>query len=107
MTRGIKDTSHQGRWHNERFRALGKELGLTLEHHDKLGWSVTSVPSNTRELYRDELEELAFVLVAYRRHEPGRKGGRKSNNNGVSAGCGCGHKIRVSRGAYDAGPIYC
>ncbi|MGW2661182.1 hypothetical protein ACWCW7_09480 [Nocardia tengchongensis] len=107
VTRGIKDTSRQGRWHNERFRALGQELGLTLEHHDKIGWSITTVPDQTRDLYRDELEELVFALVAYRRREPGRCGGRKSNNNGVSAECDCGRKIRVSRSVYDAGPIYC
>ncbi|MET8424511.1 hypothetical protein [Nocardia sp. NPDC004860] len=106
-TRGIKDTSRQGRWHNERFRALGEELGLALQRHDKIGWSVTSVPEQTGNLYRDELEELAFALVAYRRREPNGRDGRKSNNNGVSAGCGCGRKIRVPRSAYDAGPIYC
>ncbi|MEU1207378.1 hypothetical protein [Nocardia sp. NPDC005825] len=107
VTRGIKDTSRQGRWHNERFRALGEELGLTLEHHDKIGWSLTTVPDKTRELYRAELEELAFALVAYRRHEPGRRGGRKSNNNGLSAVCDCGRKIRVSRSVYEAGSISC
>ncbi|MEU6587029.1 hypothetical protein [Nocardia sp. NPDC046763] len=107
ITRGIKDTSRQGRWHNERFRALGEELGLTLAHHDKIGWSVTTVPDRTREIYRDELEELAFVLVAYRRCEPNRRGGRKSNNNGLSAECDCGRKIRVSKSVMEGGPIYC
>lgn len=29
-TRGIKDTSRGGRYHNARFRAVGEELGLTL-----------------------------------------------------------------------------
>ncbi|MEC3953775.1 hypothetical protein VMT65_12115 [Nocardia sp. CDC153] len=107
VTRGIKDTSRQGRWHNERFRALGEELGLTLEHHDKIGWSLTTVPDQTRELYRDELEELTFALVAYRRSEPGRRGGRKSNNNGLSVECNCGRKIRVSKTVFETAPIYC
>ncbi|MFJ9363876.1 hypothetical protein ACIRRA_05565 [Nocardia sp. NPDC101769] len=107
MTRGIKDTSRQGRWHNERFRALGEELGLTLTHHPKLGWSVTTVPDTTREHYREAMEELAFALVAYHRREPDRLGGRKSNNNGLSAECDCGRKIRVARSTFEAGPIYC
>ncbi|WP_330182747.1 hypothetical protein OHB26_03245 [Nocardia sp. NBC_01503] len=106
-TRGIKDTSRQGRWHNERYRILGKELGLALEHHDKFGWSVTMVPDQTREQYRDELDELAFALVAYRRREPNRRGGRISNNNGLSAVCECGRKLRVSLRVFEAGPIYC
>ncbi|MEU6584135.1 hypothetical protein [Nocardia sp. NPDC046763] len=107
VTRGIKDTSRQGRWHNERYRALGEELGLTLAHHDKIGWSITTVPDQTRELFREELGELAFALVAYRRREPERRGGRKSSNNGLVARCRCDRKIRVSRSVYDAGPIEC
>ncbi|MEC3952901.1 hypothetical protein VMT65_07655 [Nocardia sp. CDC153] len=107
VVRGIKDTSRQGRWHNERYRELGKELGLDVARHPKIGWSITTVPDMTRECYRDELDELAFALVAYRRHEPDRRGGRKSNNNGVSAECDCGRRIRVSRTVYDAGPISC
>ncbi|MTJ60841.1 hypothetical protein GL305_34935 [Nocardia seriolae] len=107
VTRGIKDTSRQGRWHNERYRALGEELGLTLAHHDKIGWSVTTVPDQTRELYRDELDELAFALVAYRRREPERRGGRKSSNNGLTAECECGRKIRVAVGTFGVGPIIC
>ncbi|UGT45144.1 hypothetical protein LTV02_17895 [Nocardia yamanashiensis] len=105
--RGIKDTSRQGRWHNERFHALGAELGLTLAHDPKLGWSVTTVPEQTRQAYRHELDELAFALVAYRRREPNRRGGRKSNNNGMTVECDCGRKIRASAGTLAAGPIVC
>ncbi|MFE3758519.1 hypothetical protein ACFXO9_29805 [Nocardia tengchongensis] len=105
--RGIKDTSRQGRWHNERYRALGGELGLDLAHDPKTGWSVTTVADATRELYRDELDELAFALVAYRRREPDRRGGRKSNNNGLSAECGCRRKIRLSRSTFVLGGIRC
>lgn len=107
VTRGIKDTSRQGRWHNDRFRALGEELGLTLTQHPKIGWSLTTVPAHTRDHYRDELDELAFALVAYRRREPNRRGGRKSNNNGLSIECGCGRRIRVAASTYAAGPIIC
>ncbi|MGW4533175.1 hypothetical protein ACWEOI_19720 [Nocardia sp. NPDC004340] len=57
--------------------------------------------------FRGELDELAFALVAYRRREPDRRGGRKSSNNGLTAECDCGRKIRLSRSAYDAGPITC
>ncbi|WP_433668766.1 hypothetical protein ACQP06_32690 [Nocardia sp. CA-136227] len=107
VVRDIKDTSRQGRWHNERYRALGEELGLSLAKDPKIGWSVTAVPDDTRGLYRDELEELASGLVAYRRREPDPRDGHKSSNNGVAATCDCGRKIRVSRGTYEDGPIYC
>ncbi|MEV6098676.1 hypothetical protein [Nocardia sp. NPDC051981] len=107
VVRGIKDTSRQGRWHNERYRELGKELGLDVTYHPKIGWSITTVRDATREQYRYELDELAFALVAYRRREPERRGGRKSSNNGLTAECDCGRKIRLSRTVYDAGPIEC
>ncbi|WP_433593985.1 hypothetical protein [Nocardia sp. CA-145437] len=107
VTRAIKDTSRQGRWHNERYRALGVELGLALAHHPKFGWSVTTVPDLTQQQYSEVLDELAFALVAYRRREPNRRGGRTSSNNGLSAACMCGRKIRVSRTTLAAGPIYC
>ncbi len=82
-------------------------LGLTLARHPKIGWSLTTVPDHTRHCYRNELDELTFALVAYRRREPDRRGGRKSNNNGLSAECDCGRKIRVSHSVYGAGPINC
>ncbi|WP_218021501.1 hypothetical protein [Nocardia acidivorans] len=67
--REIKDTSRQGRWHNERYRELAEEVRLTVAHHDKIGWSVTTVPGSTRDRYGDELEELAFALDAANRND--------------------------------------
>jgi hypothetical protein len=32
---------------------------------------------------------------------------RANNNNGVSAECDCGRKIRLSLAVYEAGPILC
>ncbi|MBY8859284.1 hypothetical protein K7711_22630 [Nocardia sp. CA2R105] len=107
VARDIKETSRQGRWHNERYRELGEELGLTLTQHPKIGWSLTTMPEGTRTRYRDQLEELTDALVAYRRREPDHRSGRKSNNNGLAAECDCGRKIRVSRTAYDVGQIIC
>ncbi|WP_280433670.1 hypothetical protein [Nocardia brasiliensis] len=107
VTRGIKDTSRQGRWHNDRFRELGEELGLDLARDAKIGWSITTVPEPTRLTYRDQVDELNFALVAHRRSEPAKRGGRKSSNNGIAAECGCGRKIRLSRSAFEIGGIRC
>jgi len=65
---------------------------LGLAHRPEIGWSVATVPEATQRLYRDELDELAFALVAYRRCEPGPRDGRESGNNGVAA-CDCGRKM--------------
>ncbi|MFE6508296.1 hypothetical protein ACFVDI_13030 [Nocardioides sp. NPDC057767] len=37
--RGIKDTSRQGRYHNNRFKLLGEELGLAITEAPTIGWS--------------------------------------------------------------------
>ncbi|MEA9986092.1 hypothetical protein [Subtercola sp. RTI3] len=104
--REIQDTSRQGRFHNAKFRAIGEEFGLNLEKDPSIGWSVTTVPADTERSYADEITTLDGGLVAYRLTEMSA-GGRKSNNNGVTALCGCGRKIRVSKTVYAAGPISC
>src|SRR4051794_3091802 len=38
-TRGIKDTSRQGRWHNQKFAELANELGLDTTKDPRIGWS--------------------------------------------------------------------
>lgn len=107
-TRGIKDTSRQGRYHNDRYRTLAEEIGLTVSKDAKLGWSPSALTDNSRQQYADQVDQLAGVLVAYRRSF-GRADdtGRPSSNNGVSAVCDCGRKIRVSRTVYELGPIQC
>lgn len=108
LVRGIQDTSRQGRYHNERYRRLGDELGLVLAKDPSIGWSLTQVPNATAELYRQQIGLIDAALVAYRRGEvQGGPGGRTSNNNGVAAACDCGRKLRLSRAVYDAGPITC
>ena len=102
--REIQDTSRQGRFHNTRYRALAGELGLAVA---RAGSSSTTVPDATSALYRAELRRLADALVAYRRLEPGGLGGRKNNNNGVAARCGCERRIRVAESVLEAGPITC
>jgi len=107
LTRGVKDTSRQGRFHNQKFKAIAEGFGLTIEHDPSIGWSVTTVPTSTAASYAAEVAALDAAIVAYRRAEPATAGGRKSNNNGVSAECSCGRKIRVSRSVLDAGQIIC
>ena len=49
--RGIKDTSRQGRYHNQRFKTIAEELGLEVEHHPSLGWSLTTLAASTARRY--------------------------------------------------------
>jgi len=122
--RGIKDTSRQGRYHNSQFKAIAEELGIDVAHHDSLGWSTTTLPDTTAANYRTEIMDLDASITAYRHgfeafigvagvngggtvKAPIVSNGRKSNNNGVSASCPCGRKIRVSRTVLEMGGISC
>jgi len=42
METGIKDTSNNGVYHNRRFKEQAEAHGLTVEHHEKYGWTITS-----------------------------------------------------------------
>jgi hypothetical protein len=107
-TRGIKDTSRQGRYHNTRFRNLATELGITVERDPAIGWSVTTVPDTTAQQYADQIAALDAAIKAHRLddvHGPGRT----TSDNGLVATCECDppRKIRLSRSAYDSGAITC
>jgi hypothetical protein len=124
--RGVQDTSRQGRYHNRKFQAIAQELGIEVEHSESLGWSSTTMPDTTAAIYEEAILDLDAAMVAYRYGLEGfglptaggavgtsgtvrlpRAPRRTNNNNGVSASCGCGRKIRVSRSTLELGSIAC
>jgi hypothetical protein len=127
--RGVQDTSRQGRYHNRKFQAIAQELGIEVTHDESLGWSSTTMPDDTAAIYSEAIMDLDAAMVAYRYglegftfgtptaggavgtsgtiRLPKVTTGRKSNNNGISASCGCGRKIRVSRSTLELGSIAC
>ena len=42
METSIKDTSNNGVYHNRRFKEQAEAHGLTVDHHEKYGWTITS-----------------------------------------------------------------
>jgi hypothetical protein len=106
-TRGIKDTSRQGRWHNHHFKAIAEQLGLAIAKDPKIGWSVTAITDATLSHYSDVLVELAGAMSAYRHCEPLDTPAATTSRNGVALECGCPRKIRVSLTVAAEGPIIC
>jgi hypothetical protein len=89
-TRGVKDTSRQGRWHNARFAAHAKELGLQPSKDPKLGWSPCTLTEATTGTYRPVIAALAAALRAFRHPEPvGEAKSRTNSNNGLPLSCAC------------------
>lgn len=133
QVRGIKDTSRQGRWHNQRFRALAEEVGLEYlkeSAHPRVGFSECRMTPGTREEYAGVIEELdrairlTIALPEYLAaapeggygagehvHHSGRKprqpGATSTTTNNLKATCGCGRIIRASRKVLAEDPILC
>lgn len=108
QTRGIQDTSRQGRYHNAKFKTIAEEFGLRIEHDSSIGWSTTHLPDGTESSYAREVAELDRTITAHRVGEmTAMNGGRTNNNNGKAAACDCGRKIRASVAVIEAGPILC
>jgi hypothetical protein len=69
--RGIKDTSRQGRYHNQHYAELARDLGLDVSRVEPIGWSGTSVPEASADLYADTIADLTAALTIFRRSEAG------------------------------------
>lgn len=65
-TRGIQDTSRQGRFHNAKFKALAEEVGIVVEKVPGIGWSHTFVPTATQRKYRAQITAIRRALKTYR-----------------------------------------
>lgn len=101
--RELQDTSREGRYHNKRFHALAKEVGIDVSYDKKLGWSETTVPKETIALYKPELAELRKALKAYRRIEPDKP---KAAPTTVKLECDC-RSVRVPIKFFEEGTIQC
>lgn len=62
----IQDTSNSGRYHNRKFKEIAEGFGLHIESAPTIGHSVTTVPADLAERYRDQINDLDAALSAYR-----------------------------------------
>jgi curved DNA-binding protein CbpA len=106
--RSIKDTSRQGRYHNKHYKALAEELGITVEFDKTIGWSITTVPDHTANVYERELQALTEAMTLWRLDEPFTTGTTtRRSTNLLAATCACGRRIRVAASTLAEAPITC
>ncbi|MDX3005937.1 hypothetical protein PWY87_29940 [Kribbella solani] len=106
-TRGIKDTSRQGRWHNHKFAQLASELGLDTTKDERIGWSPCTLRKDTAITYSSVLTDLKTALIAYRHPEMVAGTSKKNNNNAIACACMCPRRIRVAKAVLEQGEITC
>ena len=63
----IKDTSNGNRYHNSKFKSKAEEFGLSIEKAETIGWSVTTVPEETQQAYKEELDNLEKSIKVHRK----------------------------------------
>jgi hypothetical protein len=105
--RGIKDTSRQGRYHNKHFKAHAEELGITVEHDQRLGWSVTTVPEATLLSYAQQVYDLQNAITLWRHDEHTPAGTTRRSTNLIAAACPCGRSIRIAASTLAEAPVTC
>lgn len=49
LTKGIKDVSNNGYYHNKKFKETAESHGLSISHHNTYGWTVTTLTADTAE----------------------------------------------------------
>jgi hypothetical protein len=104
--RGVKDTSRQGRWHNQRYAALAREVGLEVTADPKTGLSQTHLTDQATARYAEQLRDLEAALGLWRHAEPTRV--REAGTRSLLAcSCACGRKLRVARSTLEQAPILC
>jgi hypothetical protein len=85
-TRGVQDTSRQGRWHNKLFLATAREMGLEYrkpQANPQIGYSEVVLTDETVDEYSDLLDALETEIHLMVRL-PGWLGGQ--DDNGESNG---------------------
>jgi hypothetical protein len=106
--RGIQDTSRQGRYHNKKFKTLAEELGITVEHDPKIGWSITTVPTETATRYAAQIQAIKIAMTLWRHAENQQTGGAgRRNTNFIAAVCDCDRSIRTAASTLADAPIIC
>lgn len=110
FARRAKDTSREGRYHNERYKLLAEELLLTVgKRTETRGWSHTSMSKAASERYAAEIEALAAAQQKardpHRRHLKAGQG--RTFRDTLVCGCLLPRKIAVAPGIAVLGPIIC
>jgi len=104
--RNIKDTSRQGRWHNQRFAALAREVQLEVTADARTGLSQTQLTDQAATRYADQLGDLEDALQLWRHAEPTRDN-QAGSRNLLACSCACGRKLRVAKSTLEQAPILC
>ena len=126
-SKGVKDASRGGRYHNKRFQATAELVGLDVAAMPPYGWANTTLTADTVETYSDAIDRLGDAMrIARAIERPAALGSEQTEAGGVGASsdnersgeeagprrsgaavCGCGRRMRMAPTVLAAGPVLC
>lgn len=113
-TRGIKDCSRQNRYHNTRFAALARELGLTPPEvpHPTLGYSETGLSDDAALAWQDVISaidsaRLPHLGALFPALVPPAASNRAGSRITVICMCEPVRKLSVTPRQYETAPLIC
>ena len=90
LQEGVQDTSRGGTYHNKKYKVAAEAHGLTVEKHEKYGWTKTTL-NEEAQAFVDSLQDRKFQL--YRKPTLKGLGGKsktkQSTRKYVCPVCGC------------------
>jgi hypothetical protein len=120
---GIKDTSRGGRYHNERFATMAREVLLTVRAMPPYGLARTALSADAADRYAPTIERLDEAIRIARQLDRGvrigaegeqgvegqlgGKGDGSKAKSALAAECGCGRKMRMAPSVLARGPVVC
>jgi hypothetical protein len=109
--RGVKDCSRQNRYHNQRFAALARELGLTppTTPHPTIGWSAATLDNQAATTWAEtitaidtaRLPHLGELAVA------ASGGGRAGARVRTACVCDPPRTLSLTPHQYETAPLIC
>lgn len=104
---GVKDTSRGGTYHNRRFKEAAEGHGLTVEHSEKYGWTVTSPSEALLDfvlengltdilITRNEFYGVAVAGTGTHSGNPAPLVPKRSSSRKYQCPC-CGNSVRATK----------
>lgn len=94
LVNGIKDVTRSGTYHNKAFKSMAEKCGLSVEHDERIGWSITKLMPETVALIDTfGLDAEAFQIS---RMEFGGGAKKKTSSRKYICPC-CNTTVRASK----------
>jgi hypothetical protein len=112
-TRGTKDTSGHGVYHNARYLSAAEEIGLSRPRGQgptaARGVPTPVLPDVARERWAATLADLEPAIAQTLPYLASPDSARTGRQGRITAGCQCSpsRRVRVARTVYDLVPIVC